>query len=166
MVAKPVGGVTSERPTPASRVAALAGAHTTRASTIPMAPRTGLTITARLWLGGSEQRRRIAVDAVARYTPHRVARGFPHTLLARVLPGEAVVLRTVYLDDQPSSRPDQVRFLARDPDVHARRLDAGVVKQLEGSALRIGAGAVVGQAGIARHLIPEQASASAAAVAR
>ena len=58
-----------------------------------------------------------------------------------------MVLRPVDLDDQPI--PDHVRLLAGNLDVDPRGRGADVVQDLQPAALGVGAGAVVGDRGVA-----------------
>jgi hypothetical protein len=82
------------------------------------------------------------VDDVAPDPPDRVAGDPPQALLAVVLLAELMVLPPVHFNDQPSLEPDQIGFLAGNPDVDGRAPGPGVVKQLEGPPLSIRAGSL------------------------
>src|SRR3954452_6701273 len=92
-----------------------------------------------------DEPRRLVIDQVARDPADGVTNGLPLLPLAGVLGGELVVLRSVDLDDQPASSPDEVGFLTGDPRVHGGGFHTGIVEQLERTALGVRAGALVGQ---------------------
>src|SRR5438128_1546618 len=85
-----------------------------------------------LSLSGSSRRRlaaregheagRPVVDEPARQPAHLVSGRAPSALLAPVLGGKAVVLRTVDLDDPPVLVPDEVGLLTPYPHVEVRQL--------------------------------------------
>src|SRR4051794_27818175 len=104
------------------------------------------------------------VYGVARDPADGVARGLPGSLLARVLGGDLVELRSVDLDDQASRGPREVRLLAGEPLVDRGRFEPGVVEDFECLGLGVGAAAAVREAGVAVVEVLQAVGASAAAV--